>query len=167
MNSMEQGPNQVYDGVIVRSPWLQHDPRFTHGGPSGEVLKGNPGPTTMAKIRDGASKTFMIGEKYVRSDLHEGGSLSDDRGWADGWDPDTVRSTCYPPLSDGGGFQFQSSGVDDIFGHDKDVVYFGSSHPGVFNGVYADGSVHGVSYDIDVVVFNALATRAGAEITPE
>ena len=49
----------------------------------------------------------------------------------------------------------------------KDVVYFGAAHPGGFNGVYADGSVHTLSYAIDVVLFNSLATRAGDEVVDE
>ena len=68
-----------------------------------------PRPTTFAKITDGTSHTFLLGEKYVRSDLYEGGSNSDDKGWTDGWDPDAIRSTCFQPYqdSDGAGFQFQ------------------------------------------------------------
>jgi hypothetical protein len=75
-----------------------------------------------------------------------------------------IRSTCFQPYPDSDGFQFESLGADDIFGADKDVVYFGSAHPSGFHGIYADGSVHTLNYDIDVVLFNALATRAGEEV---
>jgi hypothetical protein len=51
----------------------------------------------------------------------------------------------------------------DIFGFSLDVYYFGSAHTGGFNGIYADGSIRTLGYDIDVVLFNALATRAGDE----
>jgi prepilin-type N-terminal cleavage/methylation domain-containing protein len=167
MNDRQQENYQVYDGVIVRSPWRRIDPIFTHGTAGGEFLVGVPGPTPFAKITDGTSKTFLLGEKYVRSDMYEGGGPSDDHGWSEGWDPDTIRSTCFQPHRDGDGFQFQSLGADDIFGHDKDIVYFGSAHPGGFNGIYADGSIQTLSYDIDVVLFNALATRAGEEVIDE
>ena len=167
MIDRQQGPDQVYDGVIVRSPWLQHDPLFTHGGPSGEPLDGLSRPITFAQITDGSSKTFILGEKYVRSDLYDGGGPSDDRGWSEGWDPDLVRSTCFQPYADSDGYQFQAQGADDIFGAEKDIVYFGSAHTGGFNGIFADGSVHTLNYDIDVVLFNALATRAGEEATEE
>jgi prepilin-type N-terminal cleavage/methylation domain-containing protein len=168
MNFKLQNHYQVYDGVIVRSPWRRIDPLFTHGVPGGgEFLNGVPGPTSFAKISDGSSKTFMLGEKYVRSDTYGGGGSSDDHGWSEGWDTDVIRSTCFQPYQDNDGFQFQSLGSDDIFGHEKDVVYFGSAHSSGFHGIYADGSIQSLSYDIDVVLFNALATRAGSEVIDE
>src|SRR6478672_9876383 len=158
--------NQVYDGVIVRSRW-----RFTGKDASGQsigtFLNNVPGPVKFARITDGTSHTFMVGEKYVRSDLYDGGSKSDDKGWTDGWDPDAMRSTCFQPYqdSDGSGFQFQPlNSPNDLFGIDRDVYYFGSAHSGGFNGIFADGSVHTLNYDIDVVLFNGLTTRAGDEI---
>ncbi len=60
-----------------------------------------------------------------------------------------------------------SDGAADIFGHDRDIVYFGSAHPGGFHGVFADGSVRTLNYDIDVVIFNGLGTRAGEELIDE
>jgi hypothetical protein len=163
MNFKEQAHDQVYDGVIVRSPWRRIDPLFTHGGAGGEFLRNASRPTSFAKITDGTSKTFVLGEKYVRGDLYQGGGPSDDHGWSEGWDPDTIRSTCFQPYSDSDGYQFQSLGADDIFGPDKDVVYFGSAHPAGINAVFADGSIRTLSFGIDTMVFNALATRSGDE----
>ena len=170
-NGKQQGNNQVYDGVIVRSPWCRNCPAVapdsTPGNPVGRFLKGAPRPTTIAKITDGTSHTFMLGEKYVRSDMYEGGGYSDDHGWSEGWDPDAIRSTCFQPYQDSDGFQFDGSGNDDPFGHDADIVYFGSAHPGGFNAIYADGSIQTLNYDIDVVLFNALGTRAGDEVVAQ
>jgi len=167
MNNKQQGNYQVYDGVIVRSPWRRTTPPSTPGNPGGTFLKGAPMPTSFAKISDGTSKTLVIGEKYVRSDMYEGGGYSDDHGWSEGWDPDAIRSTCFQPYQDSDGYQFVADGAADIFGHDKDIVYFGSAHTGGFNCAYADGSVHTLNYDIDVVLFNALGTRAGEEVIAE
>jgi prepilin-type N-terminal cleavage/methylation domain-containing protein len=158
--------NQVYDGVIVRSPWkfIRKD---ASGRPTGAFVN-VPRPIKFAQITDGTSHTFLLGEKYVRSDLYEGGSYSDDQGWADGWDPDAIRSTCFQPYSDSEGYQFQPLNSNmDIFGFSQDVYYFGSAHPSGFHGVFADGSVHALNYDIDVVIFNSLATRAGEELIDE
>jgi prepilin-type N-terminal cleavage/methylation domain-containing protein len=148
---------EVYDGVIVRSAWHWQLKKILN----------NPRPTSMAKITDGTSKTFLIGEKYVRIDLYSGGvSWSDDKGWSDGWDLDVMRSTCFAPLQDGDpiGFSFQPlNSTNDIFGTQADIYYFGSAHIGGFNSVYADGSVHTLGYDIDLVLFNSLGTKAGDE----
>ena len=83
-------------------------------------MKGFPGPTTFAKITDGTSSTFVIGEKYVRSDSYGGGGWSDDKGWSDGWDLDVMRSTCFLPYQDNDpiGFSFTPvNSTNDIFGH--------------------------------------------------
>jgi prepilin-type N-terminal cleavage/methylation domain-containing protein len=152
--------NEVYDGVIVRSAWDY----------STKTFKNTPRPIKFAQITDGTSHTFLLGEKYVRADLYTGGSKSDDKGWIDGWDPDAIRSTCFQPYqdSDGAGFSFQpQNGPGDLFGIDRDVYYFGSAHPSGFNGIFADGSIRGLNYDIDVVLFNALGTRAGEEVVDD
>ncbi|MGD9636713.1 MAG: DUF1559 domain-containing protein [Pirellulales bacterium] len=152
----------VYDGVIVRTPWQYTG--VVNGRNSGVFLSGVPRPISISKITDGTSKTFVLGEKYVRNDLYEGGSKSDDKGWIDGWDPDAIRSTCFSPYQDSDGYQFSPQNTpNDLFGKDRDVYYFGSAHSGGFNAVFADGSVRTLGYDIDVVLFNSLATRAGGE----
>ena len=116
---------------------------------------------------DGLSKTLLVAEKLVRIDLYEGGSWSDDLGWADGWDPDQLRSTGLQPLNDADPFCYGTNqnwcggpppGSNDVF-------IFGSAHPSGINAVYGDGSVHFISFDVDVVVFNNLGTRNGAEIS--
>jgi prepilin-type N-terminal cleavage/methylation domain-containing protein len=161
MNNKQQGNYQVYDGVIVRSPWKRDSSKSTPNNPVGAYLRGSVFPTKMSKITDGTSRTFMLGEKYVRSDMYEGGGYSDDHGWSEGWDPDAIRSTCFQPLQDSAGFEYVSMGPADIYGHDKDILYFGSAHAGGFHGLFADGSIQTLNYDIDVVLFNALGTRAG------
>lgn len=165
MNFRFQANYQVYDGIIVRSPWLRNDPLITHDNSvGGNFLAGVARPTTPARILDGSSKTLVLAEKYVRSNQYQGGGPSDDNGWSEGWDTDVIRSTCFPPVRDSDGFQYQQLGDEDIFGPDKDVVYFGSAHPGGFQSVFADGSVRSLNYQIQATVLNALATRAGREV---
>jgi prepilin-type N-terminal cleavage/methylation domain-containing protein len=164
MNFKQQGNYQVYDGIIVRSPWKRDPALSTPGNPVGNFLRGASQPTKFSKVIDGTSHTLVLGEKYVRSDMYEGGGYSDDHGWSEGWDPDAIRSTCFQPYQDSDGFQFLSLGAADIFGHDKDIPYFGSAHNGGFHCIFADGSIQTLSYDIDAVIFNALGTRAGDEV---
>jgi prepilin-type N-terminal cleavage/methylation domain-containing protein len=164
-------PNDaVYDGVIVRSPWRNCTTTPTTGQLTGEWAKNVPKPTKPAQITDGLSKTLMIGEKYVRSDKYEAGALSDDHGWAEGWDADQMRSTAFPPVSDQDGIGYDSevagyfadSGQNPVNGL-YNVLHFGSAHTAGIQAVFADGSVHTISYDIAPEVFNGLGTRSGAE----
>jgi prepilin-type processing-associated H-X9-DG protein len=155
----------VYDGVIVRSSWRLHpepapdDIRFAVPG---VFAKKVPSPIRVAQITDGATKTLMIAEKWVDQTAHGGGGPSDDRGWLDGWDPDTVRLTCtlptpdsvFPPL-------LQNSASS---GGDNQAYLFGSAHASVINAVFADGSVRSISYDIDPYVMNGLGTRNGTAL---
>ncbi len=53
-------------------------------------------PCKPRQITDGLSKTMMIGEKRLHTDLYEVGDTHDDIGWTDGWDPDIMRFTGYP-----------------------------------------------------------------------
>jgi prepilin-type N-terminal cleavage/methylation domain-containing protein len=148
-----QPDDVVYDGVIVRTPWKFRAPQG--------YAKNVPFAVKPGQISDGQSNTLLIGEKYVKPEWYAGGVAvySDDRGWTDGWDPDTMRSTCFQPMAD-----------DDPVGNNaalvaanKDAWFFGSAHTGAFNTVFADGAVHAIRYDIDVVVFNNLGTRNGEE----
>jgi prepilin-type processing-associated H-X9-DG protein len=164
-----QGPsaqhNSEYDGVIIRSPWhwssAAQDP-FASGV---EMLRtmGTPSPTKPSRITDGSSKTMLVGEKYIRSDLYETGSPSDDTGWSDGWDPDVMRCSSVPPLQDSQtnpSFTGNMGGPHGEYGH-WEVFVLGSPHSGGYNSVFADGSVHTISYDIDVYIHNSLGTRNG------
>ena len=166
--------NGVYDGVIVRSPWVWLELNPFSKTIKGRFAKNAPFPTKQSKIIDGTSKTMMIGEKYVRSDTYVGGTPSDNTGWTDGWDPDIMRCTCVPPLNDNDvdvHFTFPASG--DLTDIPPYLWEFGAAHAGGFNAVFADGSVHTVNYDIDIFVFNALGTRnatssgSGGPTTPE
>jgi len=136
--------NEVYEGVIVRTPWSQVFQKFA---------KNVTMPVRMAQISDGTSNTMVVGEKFLRPDLYEGGSVSDDKGWTDGWDPDSMRTTCYQPLQD------TLSGPDNVYGPSVDVVNFGSAHSGGFNAVFADGAVHSISYDIEPEIFDGMGNR--------
>jgi hypothetical protein len=159
--------DSVYGGVIVRCPWRWESGEYP-APLVGNWVKNVPRPTKAAKIIDGQSKTLLIGEKYVRNDNYEVGALSDDHGWAEGWDADQMRSTAFPPMSDGDSIGWRPD-VEAYFG-DKggfqgfyNVLHFGSAHPVGIETVFADGSEHSINFDIDAIVFNALGTRNGQE----
>jgi prepilin-type N-terminal cleavage/methylation domain-containing protein/prepilin-type processing-associated H-X9-DG protein len=167
--------NGIYDGVIVKTPWRVEGctgscQQATPTRPAvGEEVRGVPKAISPRKVTDGMSKTFIIGEKLVRTDKYAGGGPSDDRGWSDGWDPDTIRSTAFPPLSDSdraicfnSNPQIASYCTGEPF---ADVIFFGSAHAATMNAAYADGSVQTISFEVDHIIFNSAATRNGKEIT--
>jgi prepilin-type N-terminal cleavage/methylation domain-containing protein len=171
----DQADNKVYDGVIIRSSWLFASRNATTGVLNGRFLNNVPRRVTPKNVTDGLSNTLMIGEKYVRSDRYAGGEkyYSDDRGWTDAWDADIMRSTCFQPLGDGDGMGFDpvlGRMFGDLgpwpFGGGYNVLHFGSAHVGGLNTAFADGSIHTLGFDIDVLVFNALGTRNGEETIP-
>ncbi len=105
------------------------------------------------EITDGLSKTYIIGEKYVRPEYYEDGrDAGDDQNMYHGLDRDNLRwgSKNVPPLQD-------TFGVSNTCG-------FGSAHPGVFLMSFCDGSVHGISFTIDPVMHGRFANREDGEV---
>ena len=100
-------------------------------------------PTRMQEITDGTSHTMLCGDK--RLNVRELGLWQEDdnEGYTAGWDEDTVRRTDLPPAED------ETKSGD---GNEQ----FGSSHPGAFNVVLADGSVHSLAYSIDPKLLKSL-----------
>jgi prepilin-type N-terminal cleavage/methylation domain-containing protein/prepilin-type processing-associated H-X9-DG protein len=159
----------VYDGVIVRSPWRadpgNYDYQFQKM--AGVFASNVPNPITTAKISDGTSKSMLITEKYLPNGAYEGGSASDDRGWTDGWDSDTMRCTCIRPMNDGDN-DSEHTGVPERNWNNVSfyTLVIGSAHPSSFNAVFADGSVRSFNYDIDLFLLNALGTRNNTSAGP-
>jgi prepilin-type processing-associated H-X9-DG protein len=52
-------------------------------------------------------------------------------------------------------------------GNGFEVLFFGSAHPTGINSVFADGSVHQISYDVDGILFNNLGTRNGDDLVDQ
>lgn len=105
----------------------------------------------MAHIRDGASNTYLLGERYLNPDSYRDGELmGNDQGWDQGFDYDTVR--------------WAHNSVDRIPKQDRPGVVgvhreFGSAHSGVFHMAFCDGSVHGINYGIDRFTHASLGNR--------
>ena len=105
-------------------------------------------------ITDGSSNTIMIAEKQVHVSVL-GSAGGDNESWNNpGWDQDNIRCGNQP---DGGNLP---NNVNDSLPLPDDKhpdstkptfwsTRFGSSHPGVFNAVFSDGSVRSLTYTID------------------
>jgi prepilin-type N-terminal cleavage/methylation domain-containing protein/prepilin-type processing-associated H-X9-DG protein len=141
----------IYRGIFQRGDW--NYVTKTHIG----FLK----KCTIQKITDGTSKTMMVGEKRVPTNHYDdAGIVSDNRGWADGWDYDQLRSTIFP-------FQQDGETADDMAQETQQFgachFEFGAAHSGGMNAAMADGGVHFISYDIDRETFNRLGNKADGE----
>jgi len=100
----------------------------------------------MAQVTDGASNTYLLGEKYLCPDGYYTGMESDDDDpVCAGIDYDWHRWSFDPPHQDTPG--------------DLDYYAFGSAHNGNFNIVLCDGSLHAISFSIDPETHRRLCCR--------
>jgi prepilin-type N-terminal cleavage/methylation domain-containing protein len=119
---------------------------------------GWPGPNTfngiffvrsqVTAIPDGATKTIMLGEKYVSPDGYSAGNApGDTRNMYVGFSSDNFRSTFYPPK------------VDQIQTYSNAASSFGSAHAAGCAFVFCDGSTRRLNYGIDPQIFQYLGSR--------
>jgi prepilin-type N-terminal cleavage/methylation domain-containing protein/prepilin-type processing-associated H-X9-DG protein len=100
----------------------------------------------MASVTDGASNTYMVGEKSVNADCYtDGMSVGDNEGVFTGQVDDNYRETYHPPQQDTPGV-----GNENVFG---------SAHAESFNMAFCDGSVRPMSYMIDIPTHQYLGNR--------
>jgi prepilin-type N-terminal cleavage/methylation domain-containing protein len=105
----------------------------------------------IADVIDGTSNTYIIGEKYIASDLYESGTDGgDNENMFTGYNNDVCRTTFRLPLQDRKSFQ---SPPDPTF-------RFGSAHISGFNVMKCDGSVSLVNYQVDPLVHRNAGHRA-------
>jgi prepilin-type N-terminal cleavage/methylation domain-containing protein len=147
-------------GVIMRSV----NPRqAAQGLPAPEYARQAFIPVTMAGISDGTSSTFILGEKRLRLDVLGNYQGDDNEGYASGWDQDVVRQACWQwaPTGDcvGGTNKVDKRGVPCGSGQNR----FGSSHPGGFQVVMADGAVNFLQYEISMETFRRMGNRHDGE----
>lgn len=100
----------------------------------------------IAKVTDGLSNTYMVGEKYLRSeDYMTGLDNGDNEPMYQGYNHDTSRWTNKPPSQDKA--------------EEGSPIKFGSAHTSVWNVALCDASVQAVSFDIDEAVHKNLGNR--------
>ena len=114
----------------------------------------NRSQLTIAQIKDGTSKTLIIGEKFLTIDEYNTGSNpADNESITTGFDNDNMRvaDPAYPPLQDTLSTNPHLNGVTQ--------KQYGSAHSSGFNAVFCDGSVHQIDYEINLTVFQDLCSR--------
>lgn len=101
---------------------------------------------TIRRVRDGLSKTLLLGEKYLDPDRYfSGQDLADNEAALIGCNADITRWTLVRPMND-------TPGVASSFA-------FGSAHPGVVGIVSCDGATRFLDVGIDPSVFRELGNR--------
>jgi prepilin-type N-terminal cleavage/methylation domain-containing protein/prepilin-type processing-associated H-X9-DG protein len=110
----------------------------------------------LSDVTDGASNTFLLGEKYInRDDYTNGCDWGDAASMYCGGDRELLRWTGYlgavgnPPTPDRSTLAPEGSYVQ----------WFGSAHLLGFNMSFCDGSVRMVSYSIDGETYRRLGNR--------
>lgn len=127
-------------------------------------------PIKVSQITDGASKTMLVGEKYLWSQQYgmdaQVNTCADNNSPYQGYDWDVIRwvnAKLNKSLTWRGDMDYMpQSDVAPPKDNAGCVVNFGSAHAEVFQVVMCDGSVHPISYDIDMTEFQLMASRADA-----
>jgi len=105
-------------------------------------------------ITDGLSNTYLVGEKYMNPDQYTTGDFRDDnQNLYVGYEEDNHRLTTYRPRQ-----RIVRTPLQDTPGF-SNWYLFGSAHPGAYNSVFCDGSVHAIAYSIDAETHRRLGNR--------
>jgi prepilin-type N-terminal cleavage/methylation domain-containing protein/prepilin-type processing-associated H-X9-DG protein len=119
---------------------------------------------SFAKIPDGTSKVYMVGEKYMSTDHYlDGLDEGDNEAGFSGSNEDTLRTTV-STLSLNRAVQLEPDQPGQKIGDD---VKFGSAHSGGINMALCDGSVDFVSFDIDSNLHRLRGHRSDGLATSE
>jgi len=137
------GPSSFADGI---NPdwWAGH--YTSHQQSTGVMFLRSE--ISVARVRDGTSNTYLVGEKFLNPDNYTNGKdSSDNTTMFQGHDVDVNRWTDLGrlPMQDrpGGGLYWR----------------FGSAHSGGCNFVFCDGSVHSISYAVEAEIHRCLGNR--------
>jgi hypothetical protein len=113
-------------------------------------------------VVDGASGTYLVGERNIDPDRYEdGGDCDNDQGWDLGYDYDVNRWTHEQRIEQNGTITVTHywTPVQDTPGYGGCHRQFGSNHAVGFNMVLCDGSVHTINYSIDKETHRQLGDR--------
>ncbi len=152
------GPNNLKEGDDT--DWWQSDGTATTDVDDFTGISHLRIGVSLKNVEDGASNTYLVGEKHIAS-LHSDSGLSpgDDASMYAGYSFNVHRFTAtrsfsgdifhFPPLQDE-----SENNVHDFF-----FARFGSAHPAGFNIAFCDGSVHCVDFEINPEIHRRLGHR--------
>jgi prepilin-type N-terminal cleavage/methylation domain-containing protein len=163
---------QIY-GSSARSDYAGNAGNNAMTTPSNGVIVNGAGPVVeIHRIRDGASNTVMVAEKWLHPNQH-GKDGGDNEAWVNaGWDECVVRTGggtftyTHPKTNASVTIPRTPKPDDEAPNPASGSVWnqqFGSSHVGGMNALLSDGSVRVVQYSIDPAVWSAACSREGGE----
>jgi prepilin-type N-terminal cleavage/methylation domain-containing protein/prepilin-type processing-associated H-X9-DG protein len=116
-----------------------------------------------ASVKDGTSHTYLFGEKFVDRTHYESGKYkSDDDTMYSGMGNDNYRTTFVDTTSSTTASPTMLNDTVDATG--ALVCVFGSTHSGIVNFAFCDGSTKSVSISIDPVMHRYLGERNDRQI---
>jgi len=122
-------------------------------------------------ISDGSSNTMLFGERSAWTQTYSGTAqtFTSNRGEAMGmfanWGSTNALRHLSNPRSDNDVFGWREriqNGEADFFDCFEET--FGSSHPGTFSSVFADGSTHSISLTVDQFTYWAVGMAADEQV---
>ena len=140
--------------VVVRPPY-----RYTRMQPP-RILAPWKSQTRFRDIRDGQSHTILLGEKHAQP-----GRFGTN-------DPANIHATAGDSSIYNGDHPWvisRAAGPDQLLAQsplDEFRAQFGSSHPGVCQFAFCDGSVHAIDTSIPGMVLSLLARRNDGRVVP-
>jgi prepilin-type N-terminal cleavage/methylation domain-containing protein len=112
--------------------------------------------TSLRKIIDGLSKTYLVGEKSMDALHYTTGEDVGDRAPIAGLSDNFGAANSYVRFA-------ANAATRDIADNCQSCHDFGSAHASTWNVAMGDGSVHAMSYETDVILHRALASINGEE----
>ncbi len=104
-------------------------------------------PTKISQVTDGTTHTLLAADKRLNLAFLGEPQDDDNEGYSVGWNEDTIRRTSRSP-------------APDHMGEGDGEKIFGSSHTGIINAVFVDGSVRPIAFRIDRDIFALLGDIA-------
>ncbi len=117
--------------------------------------------TKFRHLRDGASKTYLVGEKHLPvADYATGKNNGDDQSMFQGHDYDTMRWTELKVTLEWAGLNSDDNmPVQDSDERTTSFLNFGSAHSAGWYACLADGSTKLVSYEVDPEIHRRAGNR--------
>jgi prepilin-type N-terminal cleavage/methylation domain-containing protein/prepilin-type processing-associated H-X9-DG protein len=160
------GDNNIIDSTQAYQPRRfdqGDDPEYWKKFPAQTGGCGAHSQLKTAKIRDGMTNTYLMGEKYLMPESYyaNGTDLGDNHSAYTGLNWDNVRTSSKAPAGSPLAYQPPQQDTSGFYNFWK----FGSAHVGSFNMAYCDGSVHNVNYSIDVETYRKNCNRADGAVS--